>query len=241
MMLESSGDTQREATALADTLVSQGDQATQQHQEQMVPVHVVQAMRDELRSVKQEAETFKNHIQMMQWQSQQTRPQAPADPFDGLDPEDSIRAKDAKKLVMDLKQHFESQLAEVKMSQKAADYGDMIKKYLPLAAQEDPELMRDIQNSANPYKAAYNAVKASKAYQEDLINERIGSMKQQTPPSPPREVAQKVVTNSKASGSVSSVAGNSAAIGSLPSFSQMTDDEFRQFKSGLKMRKAGAK
>jgi len=238
MMSESSGDTQREATALTETLVNQTEQPSQQHQEQMVPLHVVQAIRDELRTVKEQSETFKNHIDMMQWQSQQTRQQAPADPFDGIDPEDTIRAKDAKKLVMDLKQQFESQLAEVKMAQKSSDYGDMIKKYLPLASREDPDLIRDIQNSANPYKAAYNAVKASKAYQEDLINERIGKMKQEAPQ---KEVAAKVISNAKTSGSVSSVAGNSAAIGSLPSFSQMTDDEFRKFKSGLRFRKAGAK
>lgn len=228
--MKETGDTQREAAALAETLATQADNATPQ-QENLIPVHVVQALREELKSAKEQNEVFKNHFNMMQWQQ---KPQEAVDPFQGIDPEDSIKAKDAFKLYQDLNRKFESRLAEVKITQKAPDYGEMIRKYLPLASQEDPELLQDIQASSNPYKTAYNAIKASKAYQEDYLKDK---MKEPVKSNP---YAEKVVANARQSGSVASIPSQSSHTGSYPSFSQMTEDEFREFKSGVKLRKAGA-
>ena len=239
-MTTSSGDTNREAAALAESLASQAESPAPQ-QEQVVPVHVVQSIREELKAVKEQNEAFKNHLNMMQWQQQSQQQQAPQppDPFKDLDPEDSIKAKDAMRIVQDMNNRFESKFAELKIAQKSADYGEVIKKYLPLAAQEDPELLQDIQRSGNPYKMAYNAVKASKAYQEDMIRERIGKAE---PPQAPKAQpqAERVVNNARQSGNISSIASNSTANGPLPTFSNMSDDEFRAFKASRSLRPAKA-
>jgi hypothetical protein len=240
-MNQSSGETQREAAALAESLSTQAEPAAPQ-QEQVVPVHVVQSIREELKAVKEENEVFKKNLYMMQWQtqSQQQQPAQPSSPFKDIDPEETVKVKDIARAYEDLNSRFESKLAEIKIAQKSTDYGEIIKKYLPLAAQEDPELLQDIQRSGNPYKAAYNAVKASKAYQDDLIKERLGkqqdSQQAQTPKVQPQ--AERVVSNARQSGSVSSIASNSTPSGQFPSFSNMSDEEFRQFKSSRSIRPA---
>ena len=226
-MNESSGDTQREAAALAETLVAQNE-APQQQREDVVPVHVVQSIREELKSLKSENETYKNHINMMQWQNQQKPAQPAPNPFGNLDPADSITVKDAMGAYQGLEQRFNAQLAEVKMAQRTPDYGDVVKRYLPLAAQEDPELIQEIQNSANPFKAAYMAAKASRAYQEDLIKDR---MKVQESAPKPHPHAERVINNAKQSGSLASVSSNITPSGSHAGFKNMSDSEFLAWKN----------
>lgn len=237
-MTVSTGETQQEAAALAETLTNQAAAAPVQ-QEQTVPLHVLQSVREELKAKKDENEIYKQHLNMMQWQRPQPQ-QAPQEynPFGDIDPEESIKVKDAKRVIEGLKNElkatFDSKLAEIKMTQKASDYNEVIKKYLPLAAQEDPELLQDIQNSANPYKAAYNAIKASRAYQDDMYKERASKEAPQTPQKAIH--AERVINNARQSGSVSTVATNSTAGSGLPSFLTMSDDEFVKFKASRSLR-----
>lgn len=226
-MNESSGDTQREAAALAETLVAQNEAPAQQQQDS-IPVHVVQSIREELKALKTENETYRNHINMMQWQTQQKPAQPAPNPFGNLDPADSITVKDAIGAYQGLEQRFNAQLAEVKMAQRTPDYNDMIKRYLPLAAQEDPELIQEIQNSANPFKTAYLAAKASKAYQEDLIRDR---MKAQDAAPKQHKDAERVINNLKQSGSLASVSSNITPSGSHAGFKNMSDAEFIAWKN----------
>jgi len=239
-MIQSSGDTNREAAALAESLATQAEPAAPQ-QDQVVPVHVVQSIREELKAVKEQNEVFKNHLNMMQWQqqsNQQPQPQS-TNPFKDIDPEESVKVKDVARAYEDLNHRFESRLAEIKIAQKSSDYSEVIKNYLPLAAQEDPELLQDIQRSANPYKAAYNAVKASRAYQDDMYRDRLA--KEAPAPTMKAPNADRVVSNARQSGSISSIASNSTAGSGLPGFRNMSEDEFRAFKASriLKPGKVG--
>lgn len=223
-----SGDTQREATALAESLTTQTAQASSQT-EQTVPVHVIQAMREELRAEKEKNEAFRNHIQMMQWNAPQQQAPQPVNPFANADPEDSVKVKDAMRLMSEFEQRTQAQLAEIKLAAKTPDYRDVIQKYLPKAAQEDPELIEEIKRSSNPYKTAYMAAKASQAYQEDVLSSRTqNAPKAVQRPDPEME---KVIQNSKQSGNLASV-GNQAAIRvNSPAYSQMSDEEFRKIKA----------
>lgn len=225
----------REAAALAETLTSQAAQPTQQ--ETTVPLHVVQAMREELKGLKEKNEAFTNHIQMMQWQQQSAPPPAPYNPFQGKDPKDSILVEDAARMVSEMEHRTQSQLAEIKMAAKTPDYEDVIKKYLPKAALEDPDLIAEIKTSANPYKTAYLAAKASKAYQEDLMSSYRQKTNEQPPMKPKADPeAEKLINNAKQSGNLSSVANNSSPTGQYPEFGRMTDDEFRQYKGSVKFK-----
>lgn len=232
-MTVTSGETQREAAALADTLTNQSQPAAPSQSEQQVPVHVIQAMREELRAEKEKNEAFRNHLQMMQWQQQAAQPQQPAaNPFANADPEDSIKVKDAVKFMSDFEQRTRAEIAEVKLASRTPDYKDVIQKYLPKAAQEDPEILDEIRRSPNPYKAAYLAAKASKAYYEDISS--TSRVSQSYAPPPPPKVdpeAERMIHNSKQSGNLASVGNLSSNSGKYPSFSQMSDDEFRKFKA----------
>jgi hypothetical protein len=229
-MTVASGETQREAAALADSLTSQAVSGSQQ-QTDNVPVHVVQAIREELRAEKEKNETFRNHMQMMQWQNQ-APPQQQTNPFDNQDPEDSIKIKDARRMMSDFEQRTNSQLAEIKLASRTPDYKDVIQKYLPKAAQEDPELLDEIKYAKNPYKAAYQAAKSSSAYLADMaaLNNRSSNQSQEKAPRVDPE-AERMVKNSKQSGNLASVGNNSNASGQHPSYSQMSDDDFRKLKA----------
>ncbi len=227
-MSVASGDTQREAAALADSLTSQDNSSPQS---EAVPVHVVQAIREELRAEKEKNETFRNHMQMMQWQQQQA-PQQQTNPFDNSDPEDSIKIKDARRMMSEYEQRTNAKLAEIQLAARTPDYKDVIQKYLPRAAQEDPDLLNDIKNSANPYKAAYQAAKSSNAYLADLAASQRGSSNQTQVKAPKADPdAERVIQNAKQSGNLASVGNNATASGQHQSYSQMTDEEFRKVKA----------
>ncbi len=236
MLMTASGEN-TEAAALAQTLTQESKA------QETVPVHVVQSLRDELRRAKEEQETLKNHFQMMQWQNQQQpQQQAQFTPFQGRDPKDSILVEDAERafnsFAHQLRQEVRSEIAEVKVASKTNDYKEVINKYLPKAAQEDPELINEIRNSPNPYKAAYLAAKASQAYQEDYATSRA----QKTPVSSVSKASNDVdrmIHNSKQSGSLASVGNNANATpDGIGTYTRMSDDEFRKYKSSLQFKPA---
>lgn len=236
-MSVTSGDN-REAAALAEQLTNQP--ATNQQAEQTVPVHVVQAMREELKALKEKNEAFTNHLSMMQWQNSQQVQQAPHNPFGDADPEDSIKVKDAARLLNDFESRTNAQLAEIKMAARTPDYEEVIKKYLPKAAQEDPDLVAEIRRSPNPYKAAYLASKASTAYREDYVSKFRTPTNEVVKPVPKTEVdIEKVISNSKQSGNLSAVGNNASVTGKHAPYSQMTDDEFKAYKSKIRFKAAG--
>lgn len=89
-----------EASALAEALSIESAPQTQQA-EQQVPLHVVQAMRQEIKDLKEKNETFNNHLNMMQWNQQHIQapaPQQQRNPWADVDPEDSIKVKDAMRM-----------------------------------------------------------------------------------------------------------------------------------------------
>ncbi len=223
-----SGDTQREAAALADSLTTQAAPAHSQT-EQTVPVHVIQAMREELKAEKEKNEAFRNHIQMIQWNSPQQQAPQPVNPFANADPEDSVKVKDAMRLMSEFEQRTNAQLAEIKLASKTPDYRDVIQKYLPKAAQEDPEILEEIKRSPNPYKTAYLAAKASQAYQEDIVATRTPKTTVQAQkPDPDME---KAIQNAKASGNLASVGNQASVRTSHQDYKNMSDDEFRKIKA----------
>lgn len=219
-----------EAAALTEQEDSQSVSSRQP--EQTVPVHVVQAMREELKALKEKNEAFNNHLQMMQWQSSQQNQPKSQDPFSEVDPDDSIKVKDARRMIQDYESRTNAQLAEIKMAAKTPDYEEVIKKYLPIAAKEDPDLIAEIRSSSNPYKAAYLAAKASKAYQEDLMSNR----KSEEKPKAKDFDVDKMISNSMQSGNLSAVGNNAKVSGKHEPFSQMTDDEFKAYKSKIRFK-----
>jgi len=227
----------REAAALTEQLLTNAA-TPQQQAEPQVPVHVVQAMREEMKALKEQNQAFANHLEMLRWQQSQVQQpvQQPASPFGNADPEDSIKVKDAVRMYQDFNQQIQTNMAELKMAAKRSDYNEVIQKYLPKATQEDPDLIQEIQRSQNPYLTAYLAAKASKAYREESM-----SSYRATPNQGPQQAApkaeidiDKVIANSKQSGNLASVANNAGPAGQHPQFSSMSDAEFRQYKSGIR-------
>jgi len=221
----------REAAAL------QSNQSNQDaNQQQQVPLHVVQAMRDEIRALKEKNDAISNHFSMMQWQGQQQPVQQKANPFANADPEDSIKVKDAMNAFSEFDNRLQSELAEIRMAAKAPDYKEVINKYLPKAAQEDPELVSEIKRSSNPYWAAYKAAKASEAYQKDQSSRYNENNKSESTTKKVDNDIDKIIANSKQSGNLASVGNNATKGDNYPKYSQMSDEEFLKIKSANKFK-----
>jgi hypothetical protein len=208
-----------------------------QNQGQQVPVHVVQAMREEMKALKEQNQAFSNHLEMLRWQQSQAHQPAPqpVSPFGNADPEDSIKVKDAVKMYQDFNQQIQMNMAELKIASKHSDYQEMIQKYLPKATQEDPDLLEEIKRSPNPYKTAYLAAKASNAFREDTMSSyRATPTQTAVAPQKTTTDVDKMINNARQSGNLSSVANNASPQGQHPEFSSLSDEEFRQYKSKVR-------
>lgn len=223
----------REAAALDQNSV-QEPKVNSAKQDETVPLHAMMAMREEfqakLKAEQEKNEAFRNHIQMSQWKQAQAPAKAP-DPFANVDPEESIKVKDAMRLMGDFERRQEAQMAELKFASRTPDYRDVIQKFLPKAAQEDPDLLEEINRSPNPYKTAYLAAKASSAYQDEYVAQKTKDFRppaQEKPRVDPE--AEKMVANAKQSGNLASVGSQSSVAGKHPNYRDMSDDDFKKLK-----------
>ena len=78
-----------EAAAQAEQ-IDQNTVNTASSQEQTVPVHVIQSIRDELRAEREKNEAYRNHLDMMRWQQPVQQQAQPQNPFGNVDPEEPI-------------------------------------------------------------------------------------------------------------------------------------------------------
>lgn len=227
-----------EAAALPD-VSNQGQSQT----EQQVPVHVLQAMRQDydqkLKAQQEQTEALKNHFQLMQWQQQQPKQQAPQNPFQGKDPKESILVEDALRLAGDMEARFNAKLNEIQLASRNAQYKEVINKFLPKAAERNPDILSKIQTASDPLEMAYLYATSSDAYLEDkMTNYRATLTPTLGAPSKPKvdPEAEKIIQNSKQSGNLASVSNNSSVGDGHPDFTRMSDADFRTYKSNLRFK-----
>lgn len=183
-------------------------------QENVVPVHVVQSLRNENQQLKQNMQMVSEHLELLKAnQMQQSVPKQ--DQFNTLSDHDVLTVGDAKKVLGQIERKREMETQELKMTQAFPDYSETIKKYLPQVLSEDPELRAEIENAKNPYKMAYMLAKKSTKY----VEEQRAKNKS--------EDAERILTNSQKTGNLSAM-GTQSPITKSSYIKSMSDEEFRK-------------
>jgi len=182
-------------------------------QENVVPVHVVQSLRNENQNLKENFKLVSEHLELLK--ANQMQKAAPQDNFTSLSDHDVLTVGDAKKVLGQIERKRQMEMEELKMSQTFPDYNDVIRNYLPKILSEDPELRAEIENARNPYKMAYKLAKQSTQY----VDEQRCKKKS--------DDAERIIANSQKTGSLSAV-GSPSPITKASFYKSMSDDEFRK-------------
>jgi len=203
--IDTAGVTQGAAAPVADN--SQNTPETQ------VPVHVVQSLRSENQQLKENFKIVAEHLELLK--ANQPQKEAAQDNFSALSDHDVLTVGDAKKVIGQMERKRSMEMEELKMAQTFPDYTDTIKKYLPQVLKEDPELRHEIENARNPYKMAYMLAKKSTQFVEETKSTK------------KNEDAQRILTNSQKTGSLSAI-GSGSPISQASHIKSMSDEEFRK-------------
>lgn len=134
-------------------------QGGDQQNQRMVPLEVVQSMRDELKEAKERARRAEYFAQQGQ-QQQQQQPQKSTDPLDEMEDDDFLTAGQARKIIQRQQQQSEQVLREMQLRQQTPDYDDVIKNDLPKLVEQKPHLRDAILSSQDPYSLAYELGRA---------------------------------------------------------------------------------
>lgn len=188
------------------------DSSTQQ--ENHVPVHVLQALRSENQSLKENFKMVSEHLELIK-ANQMQQQAAPQDNLSSLSDHDVLTVGDAKKVIGQIERKRQMEMEELKMTQMYPDYSDTIRKYLPQVLKEDPELRVEIENARNPYKMAYMLAKKSTQYVEETRSKKKS------------EDAERILSNTQKTGNLSAV-GSVSPITHASQYRSMSDEEFRK-------------
>lgn len=183
-------------------------------QENVVPVHVVQSLRNENQQLKQNMQMVSEHLELLKANQMQQSAQR-QDQFNALSDHDVLTVGDAKKVLGQIERKREMETQELKMTQAFPDYSETIKNYLPQVLKEDPELRAEIENAKNPYKMAYMLAKKSTKYVEEKRAEKKS------------DDAERILANSQKTGNLSAM-GTQSPITKSSYIKSMSDEEFRK-------------
>lgn len=129
-----------------------------------------------------------------------------------LEDSDVLTVGDYKKSAREIASSFGGRLSELEMSIKHDDYNDVVTNYLPDVLKENPALRNTLQNSQD-FALAYYLGKNSSRYRKENAKNKMSSD------------AKRLVENSEASGSLSSIGGTSNA-SSGSRYLHMSDEDF---------------
>lgn len=186
-----------------------------QHQEsRQVPLDALQAERAERQKLQDEMRMLKDNLSLMQ--SNQMRQQQPQqkDELDGLSDDDVLTVGEAKKFIGKMNSQYQTNISELRMTQKYPDYQQVITRYLPDVIKTNPSL-RDSLEKTQDYELAYYLAKNSEGFKADNRKTK-------------KNVdAERIVQNASQGGSLSSV-GQTSPISHAKKYSAMSDSDFKK-------------
>lgn len=210
-----SGEQNMEAAAPVEANVEQSHhESANEGNAQAVPLSALQSEREQRQQLQEELRTIKDHLALVE--SNQNRPPTPPpkDEFEGVDDSDVLTYGEAKKLLGSVQKNYQGSIEELKMTQKFPDYQEVIQKYLPEVLKTNPALRRSLEQTQD-YELAYHLAKNS------------DSFKDQNKKTKKSLDAQRIVENSAAAGSLSSL-GSTSPISQAKRYKDMKDTEFRE-------------
>lgn len=218
-----------------------------------VPLHVVEAIRNELSDSKKTAGELRGQLEQIKAlqqmggfnaPSQQVQPTAPAqsaqpefkDPFEGVSDGELVTVADVRKMVKTLQAapqtdgtkqtiaNLTQALNKIQLQVQDPQYETTIRTYLPEMITANPGLRELIQRTPNPVMAALAIAKLSPKYQATL--NKSAEPTSQNPTQPPDILSdlQRIIENAARPGTPASAGGMGAVTG-FDRFKTMNDKD----------------
>jgi hypothetical protein len=203
----------------------------------MVPLHVVEAVRNELSTFKgknSELEEKLMQFQMMPPPAAQpaaAAPAAPTDPLDGMDDDELVNVKDIRKIIQTVKQDnssvapLKADFAKLQLHVMDPNYETTIRNYLPEMVTVNPMLKGMIMRAENPLAAALAVARMSPKFIQAMEAAKAGG----TAPSPPKDILsdlQRIIENAAKPGAPGAMGGGGGAVAGNDRFRTMNDADF---------------
>lgn len=170
------------------------------------------------RAVREELRNLRDENQKLNWQMQQNAVAKEPDIFQGKESDDFISVNEFKNYVSRMQREFEDRLSQVSVKASYHDWDGVVREHAAEAIKEYPQLQGIIQNSPNPYEAAYLFGK----FYRDARTQSSG-----------RATAQRVIQNAQQPRPVHSVGGNAERVNQADIFSTMSDDDFQAYANKM--------
>ena len=240
-------------------------QPTGDHQEEMVPVSVVQGIRTELNDQKRLNESLQDQINLYKVNAvtgqQQPGPAGPAAPqqgdaFEGMGEDEVLTVADAKKIFGGLGTQLGNTIRDMQMGITNSDYATVVTKHLPNVLKTNPALAQAIRTSANPQLLAYTLAKTDPDYLKEQTGDTIPSgleavLNRANVPADMKATilkefsgsgesadpnVQKIIENAEKPGSAGAAAGASAGLTGADYYANMSDEELEKRIDDVKSR-----
>jgi len=219
--------------------------------DKVVPLAVVETIREELKSWKDIAREQQQTIQSLQAPTGKTAdggtPTKEEDPvekaFAGMENDDVVTVESVKKIVSALTQSApkaktgpDPAVAELAVAMEYPEYRQVVKDYLPELLKQKPHLASAIRNSENPYLTALDLAKTSPKYLKDqaaangkktddesILNEEKGSGADKE-----TDAAKKAMENLEKPGTGHEFGGAGGGLGKAHLYESMSDEDFEK-------------
>jgi len=207
--------------------------------EEMIPVSVVQSIREELKEAKTIAREAQNQLFQIYQQNQTGgTPKKEDDPldkaFEGMEEDDVLTAGQMKKLVKVLADRSaptpagtDPQVIEALVAVQHPDYKEVVANYLTDVLKESPELVTAIRGSSNPYLTAYKLAKTNPKYAQDLAEKKTAEDGKGGNPAND-DPAKRVKDNLGKPGSSHQHAAAAGGLGKAHEYETMTDEDLEK-------------
>lgn len=179
---------------------------------EMVSASVFNEQKQQNESLQQELRLIKDHLSLLQ-ANQSRAPEKKVDDFEGMADDDIMTVGQFKNVAQKYNTQLRMSVEELKISQKYADYQEVVTKYLPEVLKQNPSLYNSLQQTQD-FELAYYLAKNSESY------------KTQHKTTKRNADAEKIVKNASQSGTLSSVGGVSG-LQATKKYKDMTDAEFK--------------
>lgn len=167
------GDPVAQPTESSESSEPEGAGVAEQIEEAVVPVSVVQELREEMKSLKSDNETLKQTLTMAQQQQQGQQQPEQQDQYGGLfkdkDDDDIPNVADLKNVTSVLTNTINTLFTQMGTKLQYKDYDEVVSKHLVNALQNDPALINAIKSSSNPHALAYTIAKTDPEYQKSRV------------------------------------------------------------------------
>ncbi len=208
--------------------------------EEMIPVSVVQSIREELKEAKTIAREAQNQLFQIYQQNQTGgTPKKEDDPldkaFEGMEEDDVLTAGDMKKLVKVLADRSapapagtDPQVIETLVAVQFPDYKEVVTNYLVDVLKESPELATAIRGSSNPYLAAYKIAKTNPKYATDQAEKKAAGDDKGDGNPANKDPAKRVQENLNKPGSSHQHGAAAGGLGKAHEYETMSEDDLEK-------------